>query len=885
MSGQVIKNQMGYMKKILSVLGSYTLGIVLMGILLVLTFYGTIYQTMPGHGMSAAQAAESFFGASYVLIPLGGADALLALPLPGMWIVSCALFVNLLIGGVIAARKGVSKWGVLISHIGILVLLAAVALGNRFSEQIESINLVPGHVYRNDSLDFGIKLHKFTPEFYPGTGKAKSFESDISIVDEQGAEKERALIRMNEPLRYRGWTFYQMSYNVWDNNHISILSGVRNPFDEWPKWASYVISFGLLLHFGAMFLCYLRGNRGGKTCGLSEPEPDFTEEKQGGDVSVVRKKWILAVIGLFIVGVFGVGLMSGKPHMAQVKISGYVPWSSQFVEEFGRVGVEDGGRVKPFSTYAGFSMLKTLGKRSLAITTEEGKYRISPTEWLLDCIFRSEYSDQMPVFLVNREEVVQRLELPQLPDKRKRYTYSQLAKNGDNIFTLAAEIQKSDSPSDVDRDILSLALNMWFVEQRMGMVADMLQDPQSMDRSDKQMPRWFKGEAGEWRAIPSREVAQAFALASIDAKRSGKGNDLLYKAEQKLTAGFIKENRESLSEGEKAVIGRESLYYKIDPLYGGLILFVAAFVLLLSGSLLSDHPSKQGGKLKQALFILCGRGIRLPWVLACLGVALLAFGMILRVMITMRSPVGNTFETILFIACSGVLITLIIEAANKRGIALVVGLLVGAAGCQMGMMYEAGQASDHMDPLVAVLRSNFLLSTHVITIVLGYASALLAGVFSHIYVLSKPFNIFHAQTERTLTRMAYGTLCFSLLFTLIGTVFGGIWGNEAWGRFWGWDPKENGALIIILWQLMLLHGRLAGYAREWGLHIGNIIGVLLIAFAWWGVNTLGVGLHSYGFSDAYSPLRIFYVAETVILIASLFIWWRYGRKKTRGQAL
>lgn len=90
--------------------------------------------------------------------------------------------------------------------------------------------------------------------------------------------------------------------------------------------------------------------------------------------------------------------------------------------------------------------------------------------------------------------------------------------------------------------------------------------------------------------------------------------------------------------------------------------------------------------------------------------------------------------------------------------------------------------------------------------------------------------------------MAYGILCFSLVFTLVGTVFGGIWGNESWGRFWGWDPKENGALMIVLWQLVVLHARKAGWLSPWLLHFSNVLGGVIIAFAWWGVNMLGVGL-------------------------------------------
>ncbi len=145
------------------VLGSYTLGIVLMAILLILTVYGTFYQVQDHAGIGSAEAAEAFFGASLVLIPLGGEHAVAALPLPGMWVVCCLLFINLLAGGVIRAPKGFGHWGVLTAHVGILLLLASVALGGRMTTRIDSINMDTGHEFENELLDIKMKLDRFAP--------------------------------------------------------------------------------------------------------------------------------------------------------------------------------------------------------------------------------------------------------------------------------------------------------------------------------------------------------------------------------------------------------------------------------------------------------------------------------------------------------------------------------------------------------------------------------------------------------------------------------------------------------------------------------------------------------------------------------------------------
>ncbi|MEI7910801.1 MAG: cytochrome c biogenesis protein CcsA [Verrucomicrobiota bacterium] len=123
---------------------------------------------------------------------------------------------------------------------------------------------------------------------------------------------------------------------------------------------------------------------------------------------------------------------------------------------------------------------------------------------------------------------------------------------------------------------------------------------------------------------------------------------------------------------------------------------------------------------------------------------------------------------------------------------------------------------------------------------------------------------------RNLARMVYGIVCFATLFSFVGTVLGGIWADQSWGRFWGWDPKENGALLIVLWCALILHARWGGMIRQRGLIAMAIFGNAITAFSWFGVNMLGVGLHSYGFMDKAFPwLVTFVVAQGVLIIITL----------------
>jgi ABC-type transport system involved in cytochrome c biogenesis permease subunit len=150
-----------------------------------------------------------------------------------------------------------------------------------------------------------------------------------------------------------------------------------------------------------------------------------------------------------------------------------------------------------------------------------------------------------------------------------------------------------------------------------------------------------------------------------------------------------------------------------------------------------------------------------------------------------------------------------------------------------------------------VLDSNFWLATHVITITIGYSGTFLAGALAIGYTLRRHFaRRIDPVTTKALGATTYGIICFALFFSFIGTVLGGIWADQSWGRFWGWDPKENGALLIVLWNAIILHARWAGYVREKGIMAMAIFGNIITSLSWFGVNMLGVGLHSYGFMDS-----------------------------------
>jgi ABC-type transport system involved in cytochrome c biogenesis permease subunit len=142
------------------------------------------------------------------------------------------------------------------------------------------------------------------------------------------------------------------------------------------------------------------------------------------------------------------------------------------------------------------------------------------------------------------------------------------------------------------------------------------------------------------------------------------------------------------------------------------------------------------------------------------------------------------------------------------------------------------------------------------------------------------------ELGKVLAKMVYAIVCFATLFSFTGTVLGGIWADQSWGRFWGWDPKENGALLIVIWNAIILHARWGGLVRDRGIMLLAVFGNIVTSFSWFGVNMLGIGLHSYGFMEAaFKWLMLFIATQIVIILLGLLppgIWKSFRVKPAAG---
>jgi len=258
---------------------------------------------------------------------------------------------------------------------------------------------------------------------------------------------------------------------------------------------------------------------------------------------------------------------------------------------------------------------------------------------------------------------------------------------------------------------------------------------------------------------------------------------------------------------------------------------------------------------------------RLGFFLVITGFGFHLGGVVLRFLITRKAPVTNLFETFVFTSLSVALLGILLEWKKTRNIGIITGGLSGFVLLMIAGRYAT--QGDTMTVLVAVLNSNFWLASHVITIVLGYAGIILSGFLGHVYLLQRVFRPSGKRREDRLNRIdqaIYALQAFGLVLTFLGTILGGIWADQSWGRFWGWDPKENGALVILLWSALLFHARKGGWIRKTGMAYGAVIGVIAVSLAWFGVNLLGVGLHSYGFTTGIAHTLFGFIGLELLFI-------------------
>ena len=291
---------------------------------------------------------------------------------------------------------------------------------------------------------------------------------------------------------------------------------------------------------------------------------------------------------------------------------------------------------------------------------------------------------------------------------------------------------------------------------------------------------------------------------------------------------------------------------KAEVLYHGLNIALIAFIVALVSCIMASlNVVFRSLKLDAVTNILC-----------IVTAVMLAAMFALRTYVATRPPMSSLYEIVVLVA----MLLMLFESGafvfcKRRTYTLMIPVTLMAAVLLFFAKFVL-EPGDTFRPIPTVLNSSVFLTVHVFTIALGFAGMILSGVESHLV-------LFRNAKESPLYRLMYATLVFGMVFTVLGTLLGGVWADFAWGRFWGFDPKECGALFVILWALLLLHLRAGGLVSPRGFALLNCFNVIVTFLCWFGVNLLGVGMHSYGFQSGSVIWLAAFVAVDLIVIAFL----------------
>lgn len=600
--------------------------------------------------------------------------------------------------------------------------------------------------------------------------------------------------------------------------------------------------------------------------------------------------------------------------------------------------VQEDGRVKPLDTIARYRLLRFHGARVIRFVNPETqvKEKFSAIEWLLISWFRPDIAKTMPVFRVDFDQAMNEIGVDTSKKERfDKYSYAEIEPHRKELMEKMSSYSKIEAKKrkPEQRMLVNLGMNFldyemilthWdFARKPLGDDAQNLLPPElatqlpqplristaiqpvmaylaanpaagapmanpwlmnlmrnalsaMMSGNQEQSMRIFPPEnaAAEQWSGPGTILMEALngqppTAAQMQWLQSYEG--IYHSAHdpaafQTAVKTFSENVRKADSAGATKYVNLEASYHQADYFYYALQLFVLGLLTLGLGLIKKGSLwSRIMGKITWAVF----------WVATLLALT----GITIRCIIMQRPPITTLYETILFIATSGAIFGLLAELLTRKRWGLLLCAISGVAGFYLAIRFEDMEHTDTIQQLQAVLITNFWLATHVPCINLGYAAAMVAAILSMVYFMGCSLKLIQKEGAKDLSRMVYGFICAGLFLSLIGTILGGIWANDSWGRFWGWDPKENGALMIVLMCLITLHARLGGYVREIGLHVCSIILGCVTVFSWFGVNQLGVGLHAYGFTDGvWGKLALYWASQLVILLLAL--WLKIRPEKT-----
>jgi ABC-type transport system involved in cytochrome c biogenesis permease subunit len=765
---------------------------------------------------------------------------------------------------------------------------------------------------------YSLTLKKFERTNYTGTSTPKSYSSLVALKDAERNIDREVSIWMNNPLRYSGTTFYQSGFFP-PPQVGTILQVVTNPSWMAPYVACMLVATGMLAHFGVILVRFLR-RRAEEVEGVGSLEASSQtssarrdkiglQRATGHDSRPRASHWpTLAKWFPAIVLVFFAGYVASKARLPESKPS------EMQIYEFGKLPLAYQGRIKPYDTLARNSLQILSEKQELGVWKKGNvTEKVLAIRWLLDVISGARSAGDHQAFRIVNLELLDTLGLEHRP-LFWRYSLNEIErKDGE----LKRQITLAETTADKDRSLFqnkvlqlrdkynfytSLVFAFRQVplpEKQEDLVAAVDQarfvitELRKMGAPHAVPPReattdWMSLFEADFRMLLDHATGQPVNKATValtellaayardDAtnfnKKLAEYRGLVENYETVLQSNTKQLKESGVANAEilaQPKIDFEVFYNQFSPFYYAAVLYLFAFVLGAASWIGWTGPLRRAS-------------IWLLWFTF----ALHTFALVARIYISGRPPITNLYSTAIFIGWAGVMMALMFEAIYRLGLGNIVASIIGFL--TLLVAYNLSLDGDTFIVLQAVLDTQFWLATHVVTINLGYATTYLAGLWGAVYVLfAHVFPVLAEDARHKLLRTLYGTLCFAIFFSFVGTVLGGLWADDSWGRFWGWDPKENGALMIVLWNALVLHARWGALVKGRGLATLAIAGNIITTWSYFGVNELGVGLHAYGASEKNTSMwLLIFAASQLALIALGMIpgRWFHSVGRTRAQA-
>ncbi|TNF41730.1 MAG: c-type cytochrome biogenesis protein CcsB [Bacteroidetes bacterium] len=671
-------------------------------------------------------------------------------------------------------------------------------------------------------LPFSLKLNDFIVERYPGSNSPSGFKSRVTLSDPEHGTEMPYDIYMNHILKYRGYRFYQSSY---DHDELgTILSVNHDPAGMYTTYAGY----GLLFLFIILSLI----NR----------KSFFRTVAPGHWSSNYRRP--AAVIALLL-------LASFVPVKSQ-----HLVIEKKAADNFGAVLAQDQkGRTKPLYTISSDILRKVSRENSL-----DG---LSPMQVFLGCSLDFFHWQNVPMIKVSNEELRKTLNL-----QGEKAAFSDIVTFGETGgYKLASLVDQAYSKAEsertkFDKEVIKVdeRVNICYMMSR----GDFMRVFPLRDGTD----HWGRAEEAVRQGLGSDDSLFVVSVVPLWAQTVTSMTRTSASPDEYVSA--LKQYQRSHAGYELPSVTKvkaELFYYKakiferLFPFYAtvGLIMIITIIAMIIRG-----RPLK--GII---LGILAG--------LIALGFLFHTLGLGIRWYISGHSPMSNGYESLLFISWVTLLAGLMF--ARKS-------LLTLAATSVLGGLTLMVAHLSFMDPeitnLVPVLRS-YWLTLHV-SVITGSYGFLGLGAILGLIVLVMMLFIHQGNRDRIsavideLTVINYRSLTLGLYFLTIGTFLGAIWANESWGRYWGWDPKETWSLITIIVYTLVTHSRMIpGMKDTYTFNLLALFAFSSVLMTYFGVNYYLSGLHSYAGGDPV-PVPVFvYVAAAVLISLAVAARFAYRR--------